>query len=328
VPGVSKAPVNARSANCGPRQSGSLRPSRVGFGTHPPNPRRPATPALGFSPQANHHPPANRSAPNAPKSGIIPRLHRSFAKLRILSNLLPGVVHLNFRVILLFIAIVVSITAEPAALPPDAIVDNYLTASRDQERTLNGASMDVEFAASLPNLKKQGHLHALRRISVLGLIKYERLRFEGDSTVNKQIITRYLSAEAQAQMDPQAATAVTPQNYKFKYKGLSMLDGRPVHVFQVSPKQKRQSLFNGEIQIDADTYLRVQESGYLVKSPSFFLKRVAFVRKYEIRNGISVPLQVQSVVDTRLVGKAELTIDFTNFSIDPKQGVVSDDDGQ
>jgi len=235
---------------------------------------------------------------------------------------------LKFRVILLLIAIAVSITAEPAAVSPDAIVDNYLNASRDQERTLQGASMEVEFAASLPNLKKQGRLHALRRISPLGLIKYEKLRFEGDSTVNKQIITRYLSAEAEAQMDQSSSTAVTPQNYKFKYKGQSLLEGRPVYVFQVSPKQKRRGLFNGEIRIDADTCLRVQESGYLVKSPSIFLKKVAFVRKYEIRNGISVPRQVQSTVDTRLVGRAELTIDFTNFSIDPDRGVVSDADGQ
>jgi hypothetical protein len=235
---------------------------------------------------------------------------------------------LKFRAFLLFIAIAVPITAEPAALSPDAIVDNYLTASRDQERVLQGASMEVEFAASLPNLKKQGRLHALRRISPLGLIKYERLRFEGDSTVNKQIITRYLSAEAEAQINQSSSTAVTPQNYKFKYKGQSLLDGRQVYVFQVSPKQKRQGLFNGEIRIDTETCLRVQESGYLVKSPSIFLKRVAFVRKYEIRNGISVPRQVQSVVDTRLAGKAELTIDFTNFSTDPKRGVMSDTDGQ
>jgi hypothetical protein len=64
----------------------------------------------------------------------------------------------------------------------------------------------------------------------------------------------------------------------------------------------------------------VQESGYLVKNPSIFLKKVAFVRKYEIRDGISVPRQVQSVVDTRLAGKAELTIDFSNFSIDAPNG--------
>ncbi len=57
----------------------------------------------------------------------------------------------------------------------------------------------------------------------------------------------------------------------------------------------------------------MQESGYLVKNPSMFLKKVAFIRKYEIRDGISVPRQVQSVADVRFVGKAELTIDFTQF---------------
>jgi hypothetical protein len=236
---------------------------------------------------------------------------------------------LKFRVTLLFICITVCTAAEPPAMSPDTIVDNYLTASRGQERSLKGASMEVEFAASLPKLKKQGRLHALRRISPLGLIRYERLRFEGDSTVNNQVITRYLSSEAEAQRDQRSPElAVTPRNYKFKYKGPGQLDGRPVHVFQVSPKQKRQGLFNGEVWVDAATYLRVQESGYLVKSPSIFLKKVAFIRRYEIRNGISVPREVQSVVDTRLVGKAELTIEFTNFSIDSLWGVVSDEDGQ
>jgi len=236
---------------------------------------------------------------------------------------------LKLRAILLFIVITVCAVAEPPAISPDTIVDNYLTASRGQEGSLKGASMDVEFAASLPKLKKQGRLHALRRISPLGLIRYERLRFEGDSTVNNQVITRYLSAEAAAQTEqPSPAVEVTPRNYKFKYKGMGQLDGRPVHVFQVSPKQKRQGLFIGEIWVDAATCLRVQESGYLVKSPSIFLKRVAFIRRYEIRDGISVPTEVQSVVETRLVGKAELTIEFTNFSIDTMQGVVSEADGQ
>ena len=177
-------------------------------------------------------------------------------------------------------------------------------------------------------MKKQGRLHALRHIYPLGLIRYEKLRFEGDSEVNKQIITRYLSAEAEAQTNQSVTAAVTPQNYKFKYRGESLLDGQRVYVFQVSPLQKRQGLFQGELRIDAATYLRVQESGYLVKSPSIFLKKVAFVRKYEIHDGISVPRQVQSVVDTRLVGRAELTIDFTNFSLDPQRGAVGDVEGQ
>ena len=232
---------------------------------------------------------------------------------------------MKVRVLGLLIGVCVSIVAEPAAEPPDNIVQNYCAASRGQEQSFQGASMDVEIHASLPKLKKQGRLHALRRISALGRITYEMLRFEGDGTVKNQVIARYLTAEAEAQKDQAPSLAVTPANYKFKFKSRSQLEGRAVYIFQVTPRQKRQGLFKGDLWIDAGTYLRVQESGYLVKSPSIFLKKVAFVRKYRIRDGISVPLQVQSVVDTRLAGQAELTIDFSNFSIDSARPVAMGD---
>ncbi|MBZ5620214.1 MAG: hypothetical protein LAQ69_16030 [Acidobacteriia bacterium] len=234
---------------------------------------------------------------------------------------------MKVRVLVSFAIICVSAVAETPVVLPDAIVENYCVASRNQEQALKSASMDVDIAGSLPKLKKQGKLHALRRISSLGRITYERLRFEGDNTVKREVIARYLTAESEAQHGP--SLAVTPENYKFKYKGHGQLDGRAVYMFQVAPKQKRQGLFKGEVWIDDATYLRVQESGYLVKSPSLAVRKVAFVRRYEIRDGISVPREMQSVTDTWLVGKAELTIEFSNFSIDgSKQGVAGDTDGQ
>jgi hypothetical protein len=216
----------------------------------------------------------------------------------------------------------ICVTGGPAVSAPDAIVQNYCAAARSQQQLFKGASMDMEIDAALPQLKKQGKLHALRRISALGRITYEKLRFEGDGTVKSQVIARYLTAEAETQEEQAPSVAVTPENYKFKYKGKSAWNGRDIHVFQVTPRKKRQGLFKGEVWIDAATYLRVRESGYLVKNPSVFVKRVDFVRNYEIRDGIAAPIRVESVVETRLVGKAELTIDFTNFSIDGgvKQG--------
>ena len=234
---------------------------------------------------------------------------------------------MKVRVLAMLIGVCVSTMAEPAAEPPEAIVENYCAAARGQEQSFQGASMDVEIQASLPKLKKQGRLHALRHISALGRITYEMLRFEGDGTVKNQVIARYLTAEAEAQKNQSPSLAVTPANYKFKYKSRDRLEGRDVYIFQVTPRQKRQGLFKGDLWIDAGTYLRVQESGYLVKNPSVFLKKVAFVRKYEIRDGISVPLQVQSVVDTRLAGKAELTIDFSNFSADSAKSAAFGDAG-
>lgn len=232
---------------------------------------------------------------------------------------------LKLRVLLYLAVSSLCFAADSPVASPDPIVENYCSATRHQESSLGGASMDVDIDASLPKLKKHGRLHALRRISPIGLIKYEMARFEGDNIVNKEVISRYLTAEVEAQKNPSPADAVTPDNYKFKYKGLVQLNGRDVHLYQVTPKQKREHLFKGEIWIDARTYLKVQESGYLVKNPSFWLKKIAFIRKYEIRDGISVPKQTQSVADTRLVGKAEMTIEFTNISLDPKRAVAAED---
>jgi len=198
---------------------------------------------------------------------------------------------------------------------PDSVVENYWAAAKQQEHALQGSSMEVDIEASLPKLKKHGRLHGLRRISRLGRITYEALRFEGDNSVKNHVIARYLAAEVEAQADGSPSLAVTPANYKFKYKGPKESAGQAVEVFQVTPRHKRVGLFKGEIWIDAKTFLCVRESGRLVKPPSLFLKQIEFVKEFTIQNGISVPLQIHSVVDTRLVGPAELTIDFRNVSL-------------
>jgi hypothetical protein len=209
-----------------------------------------------------------------------------------------------------------SLGAESPAMAPEVIVQNYCTAMRGQAQAAKGASMEVEIEASLPSLKKHGKLHALRRISALGHITYKVLGFEGDNTVKNEVIARFLQAEIDAQSQQSVSFAVTPDNYKFQYKGRNEFYGRPVHVFQVTPKKKRENLFKGEIWIDAETYLRVQETGYMVKNPSIWVKKFAFTRQYEVRDGMSVPRLVEGRVDTRLVGAAELKMDFSNFSVD------------
>jgi hypothetical protein len=189
------------------------------------------------------------------------------------------------------------------------ILNKYMTARATQEETLRGAEMQVNIMAKLPRLEKQGTLRALRRISKLGKITYKALGFSGDSTIKNEVITRYLTAEAQA-----PETAITPVNYKFKYKGLSQRNGTMVQVFQISPRAKRVGLFKGELWLDAKTDMPVREAGRLVKTPSMFLKKVDFVNEYEIQDGVAIPKSFQSTADVRVFGRAELKVDFTNFT--------------
>jgi hypothetical protein len=66
----------------------------------------------------------------------------------------------------------------------------------------------------------------------------------------------------------------------------------------------------------------VRESGQFVKMPSVFLKKVEFTREYEIHDGIAIPKHLESKADVRLVGRAELNMDFSNFS---KQILTTED---
>lgn len=222
--------------------------------------------------------------------------------------------NLNHYILCLFASSLGALSAATVT-GPDAVVENYRAASEQQERAFQGSSMEVDIVASLPKLKKHGRLHGLRRISRLGRITYEALHFEGDNSVKNHVIAKYLAAEAAAQADGAPSLAVTPANYKFKYKGPQQSGAQTVEVFQVTPRRKLVGLFRGEIWIDAQTFRCVRESGRLVKNPSIFVKKIEFVKDYEIQEGISVPRQIHSVVDTRLVGPAELTIDFRNVSL-------------
>ncbi|MCC7496402.1 MAG: hypothetical protein IT160_02415 [Bryobacterales bacterium] len=203
-------------------------------------------------------------------------------------------------------------TATP--LSQDLILERYLAATAGQQERLRGVNMEVDIQAELPKLKKRGRLYGFRHISKLGRVTYDALRFVGDKTVQNDVIARYLTGEKQAQEEDPGALAVTPRNYKFKYRGLSERDGKQVYVFDVKPRKKRVGLFKGELLVDASTYLPVREEGRFVKNPSIFLKKVQFVRDYTIHDGLALPRHVESTIETRIVGKAQISIDFFNFS--------------
>jgi hypothetical protein len=194
-----------------------------------------------------------------------------------------------------------------------AIVSKYVYATYEQQAAMRGVQMEVEIEAQLPRLEKHGRLRALRKISRLGVITYKALGFSGDNTVKQEVITRYLAAESEGREN--GTIAITPINYKFKLKGEIERNGRRVVMLQITPRKKAVGLFRGELWVDAETGMPVRESGQFVKSPSVFLKKIAFVREYEIQDdGVSIPAHIASTVDTRVVGRAELQISFSNFT--------------
>ncbi len=216
--------------------------------------------------------------------------------------------------------------AEDTDANPNQILDKYVAASKAQSEKLKGLQMDVDIQAQLPKLQKSGTMHALRSISKLGQITYNYFRWNGDSTIKKDVIARWLSAETEAK--DLASIAITPSNYKFKYKGLMEREGRVMYVFQLAPKKKAVGLYKGEMWLDQATCMPVREFGKFVKSPSVAVKSIEFVREYEMRDGVSYPKHIQSTLEVRLgIGKAEISIDYSNFSKPDVQAADANQNG-
>jgi hypothetical protein len=172
--------------------------------------------------------------------------------------------------------------------------------------------MEVDIDGRLPKLEKKGTLRALRSITKLGQIIYKPMWFNGDNTVKQELIARYLSAEVEER--DRSSIAISPANYKFKLKSITNLDGRNVAVFELNPKKKRIGLFKGEMWVDAETGMPLKERGRWVKNPSVFLKKVEFEQDYELKDGVSIPKYIESKMEVRLIGSAELHIAFHDFS--------------
>jgi hypothetical protein len=212
-------------------------------------------------------------------------------------------------------------------MPEQEMVNRYVEATLAQQSALRGATEEVDIDAAVPKFKKQGKLHALKNISKLGKITYHALGFSGDGIVKTEVIANYLKAEVEAAQG-QSNLSITPQNYKFKYKGTWDWNGRQIYVLHLSPREKKVGLFKGELWLDAETYMPVREQGSFVKSPSFMLKKMQFVRDYELQNGVSIPQRTQSRVETRFFGQVELNINYLTFSKDAAQAGAGADDAE
>jgi len=176
--------------------------------------------------------------------------------------------------------------------------------------------MMAHFAGRLPKMQKSATLDAQRKVGKDGTLEYLPTDRQGDATVQKELIIRFMTGEMETSTKDNSKVAVTSDNYRFKYKGQRDREGRTVHIYEVNPKKKREGLYKGEIWLDAETGLSVREAGRFVKSPSVFLKKVDFTREYSIRDGVAVPKTMQTSIETRFWGNAELDIQYSDVVVE------------
>ncbi len=205
----------------------------------------------------------------------------------------------------------------------DDVLSSFTAASTESDRQLRGSTMNVEIAAQVPRLEKSAHLLGIRAVSNQGSVTYSALELTGDSAVRREIIARYLAAEQNAggQRDF-SLLALTPANYKFRYLGMQTIEGTSAYLFSVKPRKKREGSFEGSLWIDARTTLPLRESGRVVQH-SIFLRRLTLVRKFRIIDRTAIAESTAIEIDTRLVGKARMTVNLSALPAPQQQGKLT-----
>ena len=216
-----------------------------------------------------------------------------------------------------------SVASSVSTLSPELALSTYERGLKEQETELAGYTATSVIDASLPDSSQKAEFELKRHYVAPGLLEFTPLRSSGDKFVKSNVIVRLLQSEVEhVRKREQAQTAIDSNNYKFSYKGVSQINGSDVHVFEVKPRTKRVGLFKGKIYVDSSTGHLLRAEGTIVKSPSFFIKRIDFVQDYSTVDGLTLLSHVHSEAQTRLVGKA--VVDITHSDYQPQFTATAD----
>jgi len=125
----------------------------------------------------------------------------------------------------------------------------------------------------------------------------------------EQVVRRILEHEIEIALSTQKSqsTAVTTENYDFRYIGEGVLNGRPCHLLQMRPKRQQTELVSGRAWIDQQSSLISRIEGELAKSPSWWVKRVHVDLRFTSSGQSWLQTSMEAVAEVRCIGPQKLT---------------------
>ena len=219
------------------------------------------------------------------------------------------------------------LVATPAELPrmaPELALATFEQHLQQQLAGIPSYSATTVIVVELPDTQQHGTFELRRGFSAPHSLRFTPVRYSGDGFVKSSVITRLLQQEVtQTEKGEGARTALNQQNYKFAFKGESPVAGRALYVYQVKPRAKLPGLFKGRIYLDSRSGALCRAEGELVKMPSFFIKKIKFTSDFAEVHGYSLPVHIHSDAETRIIGRALVDINNTDYAFTDSQTTLA-----
>jgi hypothetical protein len=211
-----------------------------------------------------------------------------------------------------FLAAVAVIAPQVQATVPDA-ADNSIQQflAQDDAQPPYRATRRLEATSK----DRQGWLEAVTEYSPRTGFDYTITAEGGSGMIRGKVLRAVLEGEREViSQGDTARSSLARANYTFQPNGVD--DDGLANVL-LSPRRKEPVLVDGTMFLKPSDGNLVRLEGRLAKSPSFWVKNVEIVRKYERIAGVVVPVALESRAQVRLLGgAATLRMTYTYSEID------------
>lgn len=138
----------------------------------------------------------------------------------------------------------------------------------------------------------------------------------GSRLIIDKVLKNLLEAEKEeSRPKSERQSALTDANYRFTLIGQEKGPSGAVYVLEVEPRRKDKFLYRGRIWVDAGDFAVVRLKAEPAKSPSIWTKKADIDEVYAKVSDFWLPARNHSVSAIRLGGRADLTIEYTNYEI-------------
>ena len=211
-------------------------------------------------------------------------------------------------------------------LSADEVVDRMLEMNQARAAALQQYTSERLYVADNPHFSKRAEVSVQELYVRPGRKDLKIISVNGSAIVQHKVIDKLIEAEIEAaRQENRDQTYVTPQNYEFRLIGIEEIDDRSCYVLDVTPRVQKKYLMQGQIWVDASEFAIVRMEGSPAKNPSFWTKKVHFVRRYGKHGQFWLPASVESESDLWIAGKSTLRIEYSDYRIGAAAGARTDE---
>lgn len=205
-----------------------------------------------------------------------------------------------------------------APLSVDQVVDNLVRRNEERAEALRSAEATRLYRLVYHGFPgdRSAEMTVRAFYSSPSTKNFEVISQSGSKLIIDRVFKKLLESEKEAAApEMRYRTLLNRTNYEFESEGYEPSEQGAQYVLRVTPKSKSKYVYRGKIWVDAADFAVTRIEAEPAQNPSFWTKKSEIHHEYAKVQGFWLPTRNESVSYIRLGGRATLTIEYRDYTV-------------